>query len=215
MFFLTCFLFPSFIQTEGLYINAVKPFFFLIFLAFASVAWAHPHVFADVTVQAVFDESGLKGVQNHWEYDEIYGTSMYAAADANDDGVLSDAELESLKKAVLEPLAGQNYYNYVLNGTKFLKATGVENFQAKKKNGKLILDYLVRFSIPVTKDYQFFVVVVADPTYYIAVTADMENSGAQAPDAMEVEYYDDNLDGLTLMKSFRSEVEGLYVRFKK
>lgn len=179
------------------------------------MSWAHPHVFADVTVQAVFDETGFIGVQNHWEYDEIYGTSMFAAADANGDGLLSGKELESLKNAVLAPLAGQNYYNYVLSGTKFLKTTGVENFQAKNKDGRLVLDYLVRFSIPVSKDYQFFVVVVADPTFYISVTTDMENSGAKAPDAMEVEYYDDNLEGLTLMKSFRSDVEGLYVRFKK
>lgn len=191
---------------------------FVILLAsifLVNVAWAHPHVFADVTVQAVFDETGFIGVQNHWEYDEIYGTSMFAAADENDDGSLSKKELESLKIAVLDPLAKQNYYNYVLSGTKFLKTTGVENFQAKNKDGRLVLDYLVRFSIPVSKDYQFFVVVVADPTFYISVTTDMENSGAKAPDAMEVEYYDDNLEGLTLMKSFRSDVEGLYVRFKK
>lgn len=189
--------------------------FFLFLILLAAMSWAHPHVFADVTVQAVFDETGFIGVQNHWEYDEIYGTSMFAAADANGDGLLSGKELESLKNAVLAPLAGQNYYNYVLSGTKFLKTTGVENFQAKNKDGRLVLDYLVRFSIPVSKDYQFFVVVVADPTFYISVTTDMENSGAKAPDAMEVEYYDDNLEGLTLMKSFRSDVEGLYVRFKK
>lgn len=189
--------------------------FFLFLVLLSVMSWAHPHVFADVTVQAVFDETGFIGVQNHWEYDEIYGTSMFAAADENDDGSLSKKELESLKIAVLDPLAKQNYYNYVLSGTKFLKTTGVENFQAKNKDGRLVLDYLVRFSIPVSKDYQFFVVVVADPTFYISVTTDMENSGAKAPDAMEVEYYDDNLEGLTLMKSFRSDVEGLYVRFKK
>lgn len=109
--------------------------FFLFLILLASMSWAHPHVFADVTVQAMFDETGFIGVQNHWEYDEIYGTSMFAAADANDDGSLSKKELESLKIAVLDPLAKQNYYNYVLSGTKFLPALNVENFQATKKNG--------------------------------------------------------------------------------
>lgn len=191
---------------------------FVILLAsifLVNVAWAHPHVFADVTVQAVFDETGLIGIQNHWEYDEIYGTSMFAAADRDGNGVLSKKELDVLQEDILSPLASHNYYNYVLNGTKFLPAEGIENFQAKKKNGKLVLDYLVRFRVPVTKDYSFLVVVVNDLSNYISVTADMENSDVKAPDALEVEYYNDVLDGLTMMKSFRSEVEGLYVRFKK
>lgn len=189
--------------------------FFLFLILLATMSWAHPHVFADVTVQAVFDETGFIGVQNHWEYDEIYGTSMFAAADANDDGSLSKKELESLKIAVLDPLAKQNYYNYVLSGTKFLPALNVENFQATKKNGKLVLDYLIRFSVPVSNEYKFLVIVVADPSNYIQVTSDMGNSDAKAPDAIDVEYYDDSLEGLTMMKSFRSDVEGLYVRFKK
>lgn len=189
--------------------------FFLFLILLATMSWAHPHVFADVTVQAVFDETGFIGVQNHWEYDEIYGTSMFAAADANDDGSLSKKELESLKIAVLAPLAKQNYYNYVLSGTEFLPALNVENFQATKKNGKLVLDYLIRFSVPVSNEYKFLVIVVDDPLNYIQVTSDMGNSDAKAPDAIDVEYYDDSLEGLTMMKSFRSDVEGLYVRFKK
>lgn len=189
--------------------------FFLFLILLATMSWAHPHVFADVTVQAVFDETGFIGVQNHWEYDEIYGTSMFAAADANDDGSLSKKELESLKIAVLAPLAKQNYYNYVLSGTNFLPALNVENFQATKKNGKLVLDYLIRFSVPVSNEYKFLVIVVDDPLNYIQVTSDMGNSDAKAPDAIDVEYYDDSLEGLTMMKSFRSDVEGLYVRFKK
>lgn len=189
--------------------------FFLFLILLATMSWAHPHVFADVTVQAVFDETGFIGVQNHWEYDEIYGTSMFAAADANDDGSLSKKELESLKIAVLDPLAKQNYYNYVLSGTKFLPALNVENFQATKKNGKLVLDFLIRFSVPVSNEYKFLVIVVDDPSNYIQVTSDMGNSDAKAPDALEVDYYDDSLEGLTLMQDFRSYVEGLYVRFKK
>lgn len=189
--------------------------FFLFLILLATMSWAHPHVFADVTVQAVFDETGFIGVQNHWEYDEIYGTSMFAAADANDDGSLSKKELESLKIAVLAPLAKQNYYNYVLSGTNFLPALNVENFQATKKNGKLVLDFLIRFSVPVSNEYKFLVIVVDDPSNYIQVTSDMGNSDAKAPDAIDVEYYDDSLEGLTMMKSFRSDVEGLYVRFKK
>jgi hypothetical protein len=43
----------------------------------------------------------------------------------------------------------------------------------------------------------------------------MENADVDAPKSLEVEYFSDALDGLTLFKAFRSEIEGLYLRFKK
>jgi len=198
-----------------MYIETMIRFFSIAFILLATMAWAHPHVFADVTVQAVFDESGLVGIQNHWEYDEVYGTSMFAAADVDKNGVLSENELMTMKGAILAPMAENNYYNYLLYKSDFLNAKGIKNFQAKTQNGKLVLDYLVRFDIPAASDYTFFVVVVTDPVNYISITADMEKSGAKAPDAMEVEYYDDSLEGLTMLASFRADLEGLFVRFKK
>lgn len=186
-----------------------------ILLSCAVFTWAHPHVFADVTVQAVFDESGLIGIQNHWEYDKVYGAAMFVAADKDGNGTLSETETESLKSAVLDPLASNNYRNYLLYKTDFLKAEGIENFQGKLQDGKLVLDFLVRFKIPATSDYSFFVFVVTDPTNYILITSDMENSDAKAPENLEVEFYNDVLDGLTMMRAFRSDVEGLFVRFKK
>ena len=59
------------------------------------------------------------------------------------------------------------------------------------------------------------VVVVADPTNYIQMTTDMENAVVDAPKTIEVEYFSDALEGLTLFKAFRSEIEGLYLRYKK
>lgn len=188
---------------------------FFAILALATGAFAHPHVFADVVVQAVFDNSGLIGVQNHWEYDEVYGMAMYAAADKDNNGRLSDSELAQLQKDVVETFKSSNYYNYVLYKSEFLGARGIQNFKAKLQKGKLVLDFLVTFSIPASNDYEIFVIVVTDPSNYILITADMENSSVKAPDAIDADYYNDSLEGLTMMRAFRSDIEGLYVRFKK
>ena len=37
----------------------------------------------------------------------------------------------------------------------------------------------------------------------------------EAPDEMDVDFFTDDLKGLTLFRAFRSEVQGLYLRFKK
>ena len=162
---------------------------FVLFLTvgFACMAEAHPHVFADVTVKAVFDQNGFTGVQNQWAFDEVF----------------------------LGPLEQNNYYNYVQFGTKFLRAEKIENFSVKMKNGKMVLDFKVAFSVPATSDYTMLVVVVSDITNYIQMTTDMENADVDAPDAMDVEFFPDNLKGLTLFRAFMSDTEGLFLRFKK
>lgn len=181
----------------------------------ATLSVAHPHVFVDASVTALFDKSGFFGVQNHWVYDEIFSTAMVASADANHDGKLSGPDIEKLKQLILGPLEQHNYFNYIQVKTDFLKADSVSDFKAVVKNGKLELDFVVRFAVPAVTDYTMLVLVVADPTNYIQMTTDMENSDAKAPSEIEVEYFADSLDGLTLFKAFRSEIPGLYLRFKK
>ena len=113
---------------------------FVLFLTvgFACMAEAHPHVFADVTVKAVFDQNGFTGVQNQWAFDEVYSTAMVASADADGDGKITGKEADRMKALVLGPLEQNNYYNYVQFGTKFLRAEKIENFSVKMKNGKMI-----------------------------------------------------------------------------
>ena len=83
------------------------------------------------------------------------------------------------------------------------------------KNRRLVLDFVLDFTVPVTNDYTLLVLVVADPSNYVQVTTDMENAEASAPESIDVEYFSDSLEGLSLFKAFLSYVEGLYLRFRK
>ena len=178
-------------------------------------AFAHPHVFADVKVKVLYDATGFVGVENRWSYDEIYSAAMLSSVDKNGDGKISADEQPLLQTAILGPIEKNNYYNYVQAGSDFLKARKIRNFKASMVKGKLVLDFVVDFSMPATADWTMLVVVVADPTNYIQMTSDMENADVDAPKSLEVEYFADALDGLSLFKAFRSEIEGLYLRFKK
>jgi ABC-type uncharacterized transport system substrate-binding protein len=181
----------------------------------AQVVFAHPHVFVDAKVQVLFDEKGLSGVQNHWVYDEIYSAATVASVDVNQDGKFSADEGENLKSLILNGIANSNYFNYVQSGSDFLRALSVQNFKASVKNGRLVLDFKVAFSAPVVDDYSMLVIVVADPSNYVKVTADMEKADVSAPESIDVEYFSDGLEGLSLFRAFLSDVEGLYLRFKK
>ena len=186
-----------------------------VFMSLSVQALAHPHVFVDASVTVLYDASGFSGVKNRWVYDDVYSAAMMSSVDKNDDGKLSADEMKLLESAILGPIEKNNYYNYVQAGSDFLKASGVKDFKASLAKGKLVLDFVVNFSMPAKNDWTMLVVVVADPTNYIQMTTDMENADVKSPESLEVEYFADALDGLTLFKAFRSEIEGLYLRYKK
>ena len=100
-------------------------------------------------------------------------------------------------------------------GSSFLKVNRIRDFKASLVKGRLALDFVAEFSKPAESDWTMLVVVVADPTNYIQMTSDMENAEVESPDNLEVEYFSDALEGLSLFKAFRSEIEGLYLRYKK
>ena len=187
----------------------------LLLAGLVTFAEAHPHVFADVSIKAVFSQDAFTGIQNHWVFDEVYSAAIFASADENGDGKITGKESDEVKKLVLDPLQKTGYFNYVMVGSKFLPATAVEGFSAGMKNGKLVLDFKVAFHAPATSDYTMVVVVVCDQTNYIQMTTDMENADVDAPDAMDVEFFPDNVKGLTMFRAFRSDTQGLFLRFKK
>jgi ABC-type uncharacterized transport system substrate-binding protein len=178
-------------------------------------AFAHPHVFVDAKVQVLFNEKGLSGVKNHWVYDEIYSTAMVSSVDSDGDGKLSSQEGEILKSSILGEISRSNYFNYIQFGADFLKAGDIKNFRASVANRRLVLDFVIEFAAPVVADYSMLVIVVADPTNYVQVTTDMENADVAAPGSIDVEYFSDSLEGLSLFRAFLSDVQGLYLRFKR
>ena len=180
-----------------------------------SFVFAHPHVFIDATVKAVFDDAGFSAIRNHWVYDELYSSAMMSSGDTDGDGQISDSENKWFCETILAPLKEYNYFNYIQSGTAFLKGLGLSNFKATFKNNRLVLDFETKFSIPIGSDYTMLVIAIADISNYFQVTADMENADVIGPDSFDIEFFNDGLRGLTLFRAFRSDIEGLYLRFKK
>ena len=181
----------------------------------ASLVCAHPHVFIDAKIKAEFDNAGFSAIKNHWVYDELYSSAMMSSGDVDGDGKISDSENKWFLETILGPLKEFNYFNYVQSGTAFLKVRSLSNFKASFQNNRLVLDFETKFSIPVGSDYTMLVIAIADISNYFQVTADMESADVEGPDSFDIEFFNDGLQGLTLFRAFRSDIEGLYLRFKK
>ena len=181
----------------------------------ANALCAHPHVFVDVTVTALFEKSGFVGVHNHWVYDEVYSAAMDASVEKDEKGNYTLQGQKWLEDAIVAPLKNVNYFNYLQMGSSFLGAEKIRNFKASLVNKKLVLDFDVAFTGPLQKEYTMMILVVADLSKYVLMTANMENSDVSAPDEIDVEYFNDNLKGISLFRGFPGDVEGLYIRYKK
>lgn len=176
---------------------------------------AHPHVLVDVSVTPVFNEAGFAGVKNHWVYEEDFSAMTLAAVDTDKNGLLSAEEQGELQEKLKPLLEKNNYYNYIQISVDFLKAKKMDGFKARMENGRLVVDFFVHFFVPVSKEYAMLTLVVADPANDILITTQMEEARVESPQGIEVEYFADVLEGLTLFRAFRSEVQGLFLRFRK
>ncbi len=199
------------------YIYGVLKKIFTILGFFIGCAVAHPHVFIDAKVDMVFNAQEFVGVQNRWEFDLIYSQAMIAAADANNDGKFDSNELKLYEEQIIDAAKEYSRFNYIGDGSHFYSPKEAKNIHASiSAEGKLVVEFLNTFHIPSNpNDYTMLVLAVTDPTNYILITVDMEKSEINAPDAMDVEYFVDALDGLTLFQNFSNRVKGLYVRYQK
>ena len=188
---------------------------FAFLLLSATLALAHPHIFMDAEANLVFNEKGFEGVQNHWVFDELYSKAMLESVDKDKDGKLNSEETKALQKIILPPILKFSYYNYLALGSKFVTPSQITNFTASFEQGKLILLFLTRFNIPASENYTMLLLAVTDPTNYIQITPDLNKSKINAPPNLDVEYFVDSLKGMTLFDGFSSQVQGLYIRFRK
>ncbi len=199
------------------YIYGVFKLLFCIIGLFIGYAAAHPHVFIDAKVDMIFDENEFVGVQNRWEFDPIYSQAMIDAADKNKNGQFEANEITLYEEQIVNAAKEYSRFNYIGDGTRFYSPKEAKNIKASvNAKGNLVVEFLNTFHIPSNpEDYTMLVLAVTDPTNYILITVDMDKSDIDAPNAMDVEYFVDALDGLTLFKNFSGTVKGLYVRYQK
>ena len=189
--------------------------FSLCFLLETTLAIAHPHIFMSAEANLVFNENGFEGVQNRWVFDELYSKAMLETADKNKDGKFSPEETKTLREIILSPILKFSYYNYLALGSKFVIPSSIGKVTASFEQRKLVLVFSTGFDIPASKDYTLLLLAVTDPTNYIQISADLNKSTVQAPPNLDVEYFVDSVKGMTLFDGFSSQVQGLYIRFRK
>jgi ABC-type uncharacterized transport system substrate-binding protein len=157
----------------------------------ASPAEAHPHVWVDTVVTALFDQGKVTALRQEWWFDEdftvmalseVRKTSGMAAAARRP---LSPGEVDQLKAHAFSNLANYGYFTHVWAAGKPVGvAKQVSAFAARMDGDKLAYTFTLPLAAPT--DPKALRIGVWDDTYYVDVgpakgqSVRLEGAGSEA-----------------------------------
>ena len=156
---------------------------FLLAVLVPAAALAHPHVFVDATVEAVFDDQGrLTAFRIGWTYDELFSLMLVeeSGADPDGDGQVSDDEMQALDGFDMD--WGTDFLGdaYVVQGAAAVAlAPGPQDWKTGWADGRRWSTHTRTLEAPLTPGPEGVTIQIYDPGYYVAyaITGEPEVTG--------------------------------------
>lgn len=141
----------------------------LFLLAASGMANAHPHVFAEASLEVTVKPDGTVEHLGHvWRFDDLFSSTVLVEFDQNKDLKLDDAELEAVGRTVHESLAEYNYFQLVTQDGKDVAMTPPAELIASFENNQLTILFQSAPAKPLKLagkvDFGIY-----DPTFYTAI----------------------------------------------
>jgi ABC-type uncharacterized transport system substrate-binding protein len=132
-------------------------------LASGGPAASHPHVWINAVATLLFEDRLLVGVRHHWEFDEMFGSSVIEEHDANGDGKLDRAEIASIQANAFSNLRDYDYFTHVRIDGKDMPLHEVTDFTAPIENGVLVYEFTMPLAKPIDPGANQFAAGIYDP----------------------------------------------------
>lgn len=139
------------------------------FLMPAASARAHPHVFAEASLEiAVNADGNVEALRHLWRFDDLFSSTVLIEFDTNADLELDMAELEAVGAVIHESLAEFAYFQFVTLDGREIEMQPPERIIADFQDSQLIVLFESRPVRPLklTGTAGFG---VYDPTFYTAI----------------------------------------------
>lgn len=132
-------------------------------------ASAHPHVWASVRTEVMFQGDQITGLRHRWSFDEMYSTYALDGLDANGDGAYDASELAVLAKINVESLAEFDYFSFAkIEGEPASFTDPIDYSVERGADGILTLVFTLPLKAPVAPGSLTFSFSVYDPSFFIA-----------------------------------------------
>lgn len=139
----------------------------ILFPIFPKHVVAHPHMFIDVSMKFMLNESGMSGIYTYWKIDEMNSTQLIDYYDKNRNGTFEKNELIQILKFTLPNIQNMTTISWGLN---FFDLQKVEKFNANVNNKKnVVYSFFIPCTISVKEiSDKKITVYFEDPTIFIA-----------------------------------------------
>ncbi len=137
--------------------------------------WAHPHMFIDSQVTAVFDQQQLKGFWIEWKFDQMFTASIRMDYDRNRDGQFNDQETRLIEQNAFANLKNYNYFITLSHGDESYRAQQVEGFDAWMENDRLVYKFFVPYSLTISGSQSNVKLIIFDDTFFCDIAYVDEN----------------------------------------
>lgn len=132
-------------------------------------AFAHPHVFAEASLEIAVDAGGnVEALRHVWRFDDLFSSTVMIEFDANADLELDTGELEAVGKVIHESLAEFGYFQFVTVDGRDVEMLPPEAIIADFQDNQLIILFESRPAAPLklagTSRFGVY-----DPTFYTAI----------------------------------------------
>ena len=132
-------------------------------------ATAHPHVLVEARSEIVFnDERRVTAVRHIWRFDAAFTAFAIQGLDTNEDGVLTQEELQPLAKVNVESLKEYEFFTYLDVGPVEARFNDPEEYWLDFSDGRLTLFYTLELETPLPAAGRQSELAVFDPTYFVA-----------------------------------------------
>lgn len=169
-----------------------------VLVSIASFSVAHPHVFVDCYVTAIFDEQGLTGFQQRWVLDEMFTAFLFEDFDADNDQQFNAAEMQALKQGAFDPLHEYGYFTHILIDGAAFPVQEVTAFSVDLNDeGNAAYHFFAPCVVKAGSAPKEVRISIFDDTYYTDVVLRKNAVERQQPETFNIEYKVQDLPELT------------------
>ena len=164
----------------------------------ASLCIAHPHVFVDCHLTAVFDEQGLTGFQQDWVLDEMFTAFLFEDFDVDHDQQFNPTEIQAIKPGAFDPLHEYGYFTHILIDGAGFRVQEITSFSVDLNDeGKAVYHFFVPCPVKAGHSPREILISIFDDTYYTDVVLREKAVERQKPQAFNIEYKVHDIPELT------------------
>lgn len=138
----------------------------VLILLFIVALYSHPHIWIEYTIEPVFSDEGLEGLQLEWIFDDMFSWQIIADYTKDQNFNISEIESKIIKKEAFDYLKESGYFaNFYVNGKK-KEIKIVTNFYAKGKDELLIYNFFIPWKVKAKKEMTTLKISFFDETIF-------------------------------------------------